>query len=329
MAATKKKTLNVLYQSDDNYAMITGTSIVSLLHNNQHLDRINIHYCNYKISKRNTQRLKKLVADYKNARITFIDASRYHDTFQRLEVKPWHGVYVTWLKMLAFGDMPKQYDRVLFLNGHTIINGPLDGLIELDFDNKVMALGYDCLLNEHKRTIGLKPQDGYYNCGIMLVNLNVWRRDNIHDKVIGHLKKKSDYVIADQDLCNVMFKGKIKLLDVAYNFSSLYYDSKYSIDALLRTNNLHPPFFYSAEDIKESFYSPRIVHALSAITGRPWQTNSDHPNRFLWRKYIRMTPWKNEPLQVAKWTLPRVLHKTLPSRLFLFLYRVSVKRKFA
>lgn len=321
-----KKILNVLYQSDDNYAMVSGISIASLLENNRHLDEINIFYCDYNISKSNRKKLADLVAGFKNGTLQFIDAKKYHKTLKELGVKPWHGVYITWLKMLAFGDLKVKTDRVFFINGHTIINGPLDHIIELDFEDNIMALSYDCLLNEHKKTIGLSETDGYFNCGIMLINLKKWKKERTTDLIKQHLSEKSDYVIADQDLCNVLFKNQIKLLDVTYNFSSAYY--AYDIKSLLKTNNLTPDYFYSYEDIMESYYSPKMIHSLFGMKGKPWEEGNDHPQRFLWNKYIAMTPWKNAPRPAAKHTLNWTLYNWLPKPLLMFVYKIAVRSKY-
>ncbi len=320
------KILNVLYQSDDNYAMVSGISIASLLENNTHLKEVNIYYCDYKISSVNKKRLTQLVARYKNAKLSLIDAQPYHERFQELKVKPWHGVYVTWLKMLAFGDLKLNTDRVLFINGHTIINGALDELIDIDLGNNVLGLSYDALVNEHKATIGLKETDGYYNCGIMLINHRVWLEKNIAAKVEKHLKQKSDYVIADQDLCNVLFKGKIKTLSSSYNFSSAYY--AYELRKFLRINNLKPEYFYSYEELMENYYSPRIIHSLFGVQGKPWEEGNLHPQRYLWKKYIDLTPWKDVKKPVAKKTLTWRLYQILPISIFLQLYIVAVRRKF-
>ncbi|RZM29480.1 MAG: hypothetical protein EOO88_04785 [Pedobacter sp.] len=321
-----QKTLNVLYQSDDNYAMISGISIISLLDNNQHLDGINIFYCDYKITKVNRDRLKKVVAGYKNAKLVFIDAQKYHSTFLDLKVKPWHGVYITWLKMLAFGDLKLKTDRVLFINGHTIINGPLDELIDLDFEDNVMALSYDGLVNDHKKTIGLEETDGYYNCGIMLINHKKWQEEKLDAFIKAHLKEKSDYVIADQDLCNVVFRGKIKTLGSTYNFSSAYY--AYDLKKFLNVNDLKPAYFYSYEELMASYYAPKIIHSLFGVQGKPWEVNNKHPQRFLWKKYLDMTPWKNAKRLEAKPSLTWRLYDILPRGLFMQLYIIAVRRKF-
>jgi lipopolysaccharide biosynthesis glycosyltransferase len=321
-----KNILNVLYQSNDHYAMVSGTSIVSLLENNNHLDEVNIFYCDYEITKGNRNKLHGLVGKYKNGSIQFIDAKKYHKTLGQLKVKPWHGFYITWLKLLAFGDLDLKTDRVLFINGHTIINGPLDELIELDFEDAVMALSYDCLLNEHKKTIGLSETDGYYNCGIMLINHKKWVDEDLTRKLKEHLMVKSDYVIADQDLCNVLFKNQIKTLSSTYNFSSAYY--AYNVKTLLKINNLKPSYFYSYEALMEDYYSPKIIHSLFGIKGKPWEEGNEHPQRFLWKKYIAMTPWKDTKRPTAKRSLNWFLYDILPSSIFMRLYKIAIRRMY-
>jgi lipopolysaccharide biosynthesis glycosyltransferase len=325
--AVSKKVLNVLYQSNDNYAMVSGISIVSLLENNQHFDEINIYYLDYKIKKENVKRLQKIARRYSNCTLTFVNAEGYHEELQRLGVKPWHGFYITWLKMLAFGDLKINTDRLLFINGHTIINGALDGLATLDFEDNVMALSYDCLTNEHKETIGLDATDGYFNCGIMFINHKKWLKDRIGAKVTKSLSKKSDYLIADQDFCNVVFKNKIKVLDVTYNFSSAYY--AYDLKRLMNVNHLRQPYFYSYEELMETYYAPKIIHSLFGATGKPWETGNEHPQRYLWRKYLNMTPWKDEPRPAARHTLVWKLYHLLPSVLYMRLYAIETRRKFA
>ena len=48
----KKRILNILHQSDDNYSKVCYMSILSLLDNNSHLDEVNIYYIGYKISEK-------------------------------------------------------------------------------------------------------------------------------------------------------------------------------------------------------------------------------------------------------------------------------------
>lgn len=322
----RKKILDVLYQSDDNYAMVSGVSIVSLLENNKHLDKINIHYCAYRISNNNQARLKKVVAAYDNAGISFMDAEPYDKEFRALKVNAWHGVYVTWLKLLAFGDLTPESDRVLFINGHTIINGSLDGLLSLDFDGNVMAMSYDGLFSAHKIAIGLDQLDGYYNCGVMLINHGLWQSMHLSNLIRECLAEKSDYMIADQDLCNVVFRKKIKLLSSTYNFSSAYY--AYDLKKFIKVNGLNSKSFYSYDELMSNYYSPKIIHSLFGLKGKPWEEGNDHPQRQLWEKYIEMTPWHKTRRKSAKHSVTWLLYDLLPMWLFIRLYGIAVRHKF-
>ncbi len=322
-----KRTLHVLYQSDDNYAMVSGISITSLLENNRHLKRIVIHYCGYRVKKVNRLRLTKIVSSYPNAFIEFIDAEPYHRELTGLGVKAWHGVYVTWFKLLAFGDVKvRDSDRLLFINGHTIICGQLDGIIDLDLGDNLMALSYDALINSHKRVIGFSPGDKYYNCGIMLINLKKWQKNKESEKIRASLAERSDYMIADQDFCNLFYKNKIKTLGVEYNFSSAYYS--YNLRIFLKFNGLQGGHFYSYDELMSNYYSPKIIHSLYGVQGKPWESGNMHPQRFLWKKYKALTPWRSVRTSEAKRTIAWSLFNTMPQWAFLCIYWVMVSRKF-
>ena len=236
-------------------------------------------------------------------------------------------MYITWYKMLAFADLRLPTDRLLYLNPHTLITGPLDHLIELDFEDAVMALSYDgTMVNAHKEVINLKPTDGYFNCGIMLINHKKWLDESIDTELRDHLANH-EYMVADQDLCNVLFRGKIKKVGVEYNFSTTYYG--YDVKKFLRANNLRPEYFYSYDEIMQSYYSPKIIHSQFAVVGKPWDRQSDNPLSHIWHHYLRLTPWRESSLPVAKPNLNWWLYKFLPQSILTRLYAFAVSRKFA
>ena len=322
-----KDILNVLYQSDDNYAAVSAISIVSLLENNKHLKQINIFYLGHELKKGSINKFNEMVSSYKNATITFVDVSGYPDELKEIGVKAWKGLYITWYKMLAFAKLDIKTDRILYINPHTVISGALDDLLELDFEDNILALSYDAtMVNAHKNAIGLKSTDGYFNCGIMFVNHKKWIKDKIDFKMREHLRH-NHYEVADQDLCNVFFKDKIKLVGVEYNFSTVFYG--YDIKKYIKANGFIPESFYNYNEIMEAYYTPKIIHSQFGITGRPWQTGNDNLVGLLWHKYLGMTPWKNAKIPEAKKDINWLLYKLLPQAIVVKLYAWAVKRKFA
>lgn len=321
-----RKILNVLHQSNDTYVMVCAFSIVSLLENNKHLDQVNIYYLGYKISEDNKSRLNECVSAYKNCTLHYIDAEKYHYQLEQLGVTSWRGLYITWLKLLALEDLVLPTDRILYVNAHTIINAPLDELIDIDLGENILGLSYDCLTNDHKKTIGLKDSDRYYNCGVMLINHKKWVENSIGREVRESLQKKSNYLIVDQDFCNVLFKDRIKLLDATYNFSSAYYG--YNLKGLLKLSGLTTENFYSYDSLMATYYAPKIIHSLFGVKGKPWEDGNRHPQRELWRKYIEMTPWRGYEMPKAKYNINWFLYDVLPQWAFLRIYIYAVKSKY-
>lgn len=54
------KTLNILYQSNDYYAPITGVSMTSLMENNKDIDELNFYILDDKISDNNKNKMKQI-----------------------------------------------------------------------------------------------------------------------------------------------------------------------------------------------------------------------------------------------------------------------------
>ncbi len=323
----KRKILNILHQSDDNYSKICYISIISLLENNSHLDEVNIYYVGYKISEDNIRKLKSTEHKYNNCNFYYINGDKYHKTLKDIGVRSWRGLYVTWMKLLALNDIKLKTDRILYLNAHTIVTSSLDHLLEFNFNDKLLGLSYDCLINDHKRTIGLNDDSGYYNCGVMLINHKKWISSDINKYTLDNLKQKNDYVIVDQDFCNDLFRDDISLLGVEYNYSSAYYG--YSVKKLLKASKLfNKEYFYSYEDIMAEYHSPKIIHSLFGVSGKPWEINNRHPNKYLWDKYKKMSPWKESDYQRSTYNINWLLYDILPKSIFMVVYKYAVYNKY-
>ena len=167
------KILNVLYQSDNNYADLTGVSITSLLINNQHMDEINVYVLNDMISEINLEKMQKICDEY-SRNLIVVDTRAIIKRLIELEVEPYKNTYTTYFKLFAVGNLDINSDRLLQLDGDTIVNGPLDELLEMDLDGCVCAATYECILNEYKKLIDVPEKDKYFNCGVLLINKKFW-----------------------------------------------------------------------------------------------------------------------------------------------------------
>lgn len=331
-----KKTLNVLYQSSNEYAVVTGVSITSLLENNKNIYEINIYILNDGISLENQKKIKKLCHSY-NRNIFFIDTNKIIKKLIELKVVPFRGTYSTYFKLLALNSINLNNKKILYLDSDTIIDGSLSTLCDLDLKYSICAATYECCLNKYKKLIGIPNNDKYYNCGVLLINQNLWKKEKCEDKIINHLKyERNEYWGADQDIINVLFNKKIKYLDIKYNFNSGFYI--YGIKESLKMYGLKPQYYSSENVIEIAYKNPIIYHCMGAMTGRPWELDNIHPQNNLFNKYLKKSPWKyftKKTINRGKlFVIQRFLYQNLPKsiyfqthRLVLYIYLLKMAKK--
>lgn len=306
--------INVLYQSDDNYALVGLTSIVSLLENNKHYEHISIFYIADDISLENQKTMIDMVNEYLNATLIFIDASVYITQLRKLNVSEWNNRIVTWCKLLAIDDIHIEENKILYLNPHTIVNDNLDFLFEIDLHDNVMACVADLSMRERNVLIGHKTTDDYYNCGLMLINYSIWKKESLSEYSIEKLMIKSDYPIVDQDFCNDVFFGRIEKLP----FNAFIFDTWYTIKFIslfLKVMNLNVNNYYSTNEIKNGLKFPKIVYSTYRSTGNPWEIYNKAPRRNLWNKYMVTFHMDKRPNK--KPFLKRIVYLLFPTTIML------------
>ena len=254
-----------------------------LLENNKDIEEINIYLLNDSISKTNINKFKKIIKKY-NRNIYIIDSSDILKKLKELKVSPFKGTYTTYFKLIALSTLNLKTDLILQLDGDTIINGSLKDLIDMNLKNNILAATYDCTMNDYKSLIDIPLTDKYYNGGVLLINQNNWNKEKCTEKIIDHFKNvRNGYYTVDQDILNVLFRKKIKYLDIKYNFNSGFYI--YGIKESLKMYNLRDEYYDSYEKIKNTYNNPIIYHCMGAMTGRPWELNSIHPQNDIYNNY--------------------------------------------
>lgn len=319
-----KEILEVLYQCDDNYATLTGVSMVSLLENNKDISEINVTLLDDNISEENIARLKKAVEGY-GRKLTIVETQQIKQKLIDLQVTPYKGTYTTYYKLVEIGAIETAADRILYLDGDTLINGSLKPLLDIDMGENIMAAAYDCVLNEYKEILGLLADDPYYNCGVMLINKEQWKKQNCESAILNHfINTRSQYFIVDQDVLNILFRDKVKLMNATYNFNAGFYI--YGIEPSYRIYNLNENYYFSKSDMANILSEgPIINHCMGGFTGRPWEADNIHPQNDLYNRYLAISPWSEEKKKFKKlsgtYRIQRFLYRVLPMSLYWRIHR--------
>ena len=180
---------------------------------------------------------------------------------------------VVYYRIFASEFLPKNMDRVLYLDPDIIVINSLEELYNTDLDGYYYAVcsHTKTFLNDVNRIrLGMKKNTPYINSGVMLMNLDELRRNQTIKEVFDYVKKYGKhFILPDQDIISALYGDKINLLDtLKYNIS----------DRIIKMNNLNPKNEYI--DINWVWENSVIIHYYGE--NKPWK---DDYNGILGRFY--------------------------------------------
>lgn len=128
-------------------------------------------------------------------------------------------------RLLAYKYLPRNLDRILYLDADILCINDLSRLYNLDLK------GYMAASAIHTNLIGVTDvinkirlqnfeEAGYFNSGVMLMNLDEMRRDVTPQEIYDYIQKHI-LLLPDQDVLNALYGTKIKEIpDQLYNFDT-------------------------------------------------------------------------------------------------------------
>jgi lipopolysaccharide biosynthesis glycosyltransferase len=185
--------------------------------------------------------------------------------------------------------------RVLYIDADVIVRRPLDELWRTDLGDALLAAVIDPVVPWAAapdglpwRALGLPPDAAYFNSGVMVVNLDRWRHEQIGERAI-ELLRTHKLPHADQGGLNAVLRGNWKRLPPWWNLQTGYLPEGRSL----------APILESAETLDEAVRNPAIVHFQNSPYGRPWVAGGcSHPFRDEWYAQLDETPfrgWRPQP----------------------------------
>ncbi len=285
--------MNILLTIDDNFVPQLAANICSVCENNEKMDEISFFIFDNGISRSNKDSLSDFVGTY-NRSITFISIAGFMDSLGfEFDTTGWNEIVLARLLMSRF--LPDNINKVLYLDGDTIVRNDLGSLWETNIEEYTLGAVMEPTANGLRRKelgIGGRP---YYNAGVLLVNLENWRKSEAEERILQYCANNAKKLFAnDQDAINVVLKNEILPLSPSYNFSNvfIYYPFK-TLHSLM-------PEFSTKEDFHKAKANPCIVHFLGEE--RPWRKGNTHAFKADYGRYLEKTPWRNAP-QEEGWAL--------------------------
>jgi lipopolysaccharide biosynthesis glycosyltransferase len=126
---------------------------------------------------------------------------------------------------------------------------------------------------------GIPEHYGYFQSGVMLINLAKWRKENIFDRLVQWIPENHDKIAdADQDVLNSCLYRERIVLSYKWNvIAPFYFD--------------YHPLGISNQELAEVRRDARIIHYNGP--SKPWHYLSRHPRRDDYWKYLRISEWRD------------------------------------
>ena len=187
-------------------------------------------------------------------------------------------------------------DRVLYLDSDTVICNSLEGLWKMDLQDCYIAGVKMPYSDRTKSKLGLDANDAYVCDGVLLLNLEKWRTEDLKKKCLDYINDcNGEPFMLSEGTVNYIAKKHVKVLTPEYNLmSSMILWSAAQIRELFDC-----PDYYSDHDVIGAREKPVIIHYLNELYIRPWFANSDHPYREIYLEY-RTKAGCNEKLLTVK-----------------------------
>ncbi len=184
-------------------------------------------------------------------------------------------------RLMAFHYLPESVNRCLYLDPDIIIRRELTSFYFSQLDEcYVAAASHTSRAVNWANMIRLGTQENslYFNSGVLLMNLDAIRRDFSLQKVLDTLEENIQRLwLGDQDLTNILFCGKIKLIDEKiYNLDERAYNrtkKEFTLDdvaektAIIHYNGKHKPWLNGYKGVLDRFY-PEVKEKGPAPVGK-------------------------------------------------------------
>lgn len=209
-----------------------------------------------------------------------------------------------WYRILLPELLPLEVNRVLYLDADTLVMGSIKELFSIDMENTAVAGCWDPLsfYEETFERLGYEPKLGYICAGVLLVNLNYWRKYNLVDEIIRYAKKNEAIIkMKDQDSINYVCRNRKYILHLKYAVMDCFL-TKYKSAG-----------WFSISELKDCLKEPRIVHFAG---NAPWKIEYAH--RLFhddWQKYNMMLKhpvkmkYETKVIPLLKMFLWNLLHR--------------------
>ncbi len=256
------------------YVQHAAVCLVSLLENNRDSSFDVVLVSTDKLTDEATK-LFRSIAPYHNCVLSI----RYFDKLLSVElpVTAQHYSIDNYTRLWVSEFFSDDVEKILYLDSDMVIVGDIGELWNTDISEWVIG-AVSIPGSDRCAPLGIPERYGYFNSGVLLVNLQRWRAERVLDRLLAYIATNSEKIVdVDQDVLNACLYDRRLPLAYVWNVISPFFIDYYSLGI-------------SAGELRRVRRSARIIH-FNGIS-KPWSYMCRHPRRQEYWKYLNKTEWR-------------------------------------
>jgi lipopolysaccharide biosynthesis glycosyltransferase len=207
----------------------------------------------------------------------------------RIEGLPgWDYIPASMWNRIFLPELLPGIDRVLYLDVDTIVMDDLGPLFETDVLGSYVAAVTNVFQLNHLHRLGAlgidDPRD-YFNSGVLLMNLDLMRRDDCSAAIRDYARAGRSMLWPDQDALNAVLGKRRVHLHPRWNVMNSVLAFPWSVYA------------FGADAVAEARSRPGIRHFEGPAINKPWHLLCEWPMREAYFHHRQATPWPDAAIE--------------------------------
>lgn len=258
----------IVFSSDNRGVLPLSVSIYSLLTTAKPGTFYRVYVLSNGIEEGNVEKIKKLASPFEcSLEFVNVDDVLKKQNLPHRENLP----MATWGRIFIPEILSGESGKILYLDIDILVCKDLAVLFDTDITGKALGVVYECFscrgVDFHDRLDIPLAYKGYFNAGVLLMNLDVFREKNLSSSIIKYADEnmgKLDFL--DQDALNAVLYDLVVPMHPRWNWND-----KQSKRILWRSPKA--PFWNCAPPRQEieAASDPAILHYLGR--DKPWRYN--------------------------------------------------------
>ena len=279
------RTMHIISCTDNNYAQHLSVMFASLLTNMDQTRDVKLYVIDGGIEPENKKRLEETPLQF-GAPITFlnVEKSQYDRAVESSHITK-AAYYRISIPDLIDDDSVK---RMIYVDCDALVLEDISKLWDKDISPYFAAAVEDAGQHERLKKMNISDEAKYFNSGIMIIDMEAWRKNNISKKVIDFINNNDEdmFVFHDQDALNAILYDQWLELHPRWNAQT---------HIILKEKT--PASLIDQKRYMETRANPAIVHFCGG--NKPWNSNTSHPYARQYFKYLQSTAF-NQPAKLSK-----------------------------